>query len=178
MKYRTLGSQLSAEFFYLPEVAVKATNFFSINFAFQQNSMKPKTVSGLRWWSPSLALHLLNSWDLDCLSKTQINVYTQEMTSQELWSVQIYRCSTTTTPLVSPLPQVHIAQIKTTLSTSIPHSHLICFIYLVGHWEHKLLLSCVLLKCKLFSFFISQRWGCVEGVRGMTWVFLVGPVSD
>ena len=92
--------------------------------------------------------------DLDCHYKTQINVYRQEMTSQDLRPIQIYRCSTTL--LLSPLPQVHIALIKTTPNARVPCSHLLCFIYFVGRWKHKLLLSCVLLECKLFS--MAEVW--------------------
>lgn len=109
--------------------------------------------------------------DLDCRYNTQINVYCRRMTSQELKSVQIYRCSTT--PLLSPLPLVHIALIKTTWNASVPCSHLLCFIYFVGRWKHKLLLSCVLLECKLFSTEAVGDEGrvCVSVCVGMS-VFL------
>lgn len=130
---------------------LKLTILVSLNLMQWQNpqTLEPGPVSGLRWWSPSLTPCSLMNLDPNCRYKTQINVYCHEMTSQDLRSEQIYRCSTT--PPASPLPQLHIAKIKTTLNASVPCSHFLSFIYLVGCWKHKLLLSCVLLECKLFS---------------------------
>lgn len=50
--------------------------------------------SGLRRWSRSLIDRSLMILDVDRHYKRQINVYCQQMTSQELRSVLNYRCST------------------------------------------------------------------------------------
>lgn len=62
--------------------------------------------------------------------KTQINVYHLQMTSQDLRSVQIYRCSTG--PPLSPLRRRRAAMIKTSPNANVPRSHFLCFIYFVG----------------------------------------------
>lgn len=62
--------------------------------------------------------------------KTQINVYRPQMTSQDLRSEQIYRCSTG--PPLSPLRRRRTAMIKTSPNANVPHSHFLCFIYFVG----------------------------------------------